>query len=67
MLYAAVAQGVVHGVFLVRTDAQWFLDNRVGKYAGGRVMKVRSDLINFADLRRSTVGAIEDGDLSNVV
>ena len=67
MLYAAVAKGVVWGVFIAKTDAKWFLENRIGKHAGGRVMKVRPDLINFGDLRRDTVGAIEDGDLTNVV
>ena len=67
MLYAAVAKGVVWGVFIAKTDAKWFLENRIGKCAGGRVMKVRPELINFGDLRRDTVGAIDKGDLSNVV
>ena len=67
MMYAVVSKGVLWGLFIAETDAKWFIENRVGKNSGGRVMKVRPDLINFGDLRKATVGAIEDGDLINVV
>lgn len=67
MLYAVVAKGVIWGVFIAKTDARWFIENRIGKCSGGRVMKVQPDLINFADLHKATVKAIDKGDLSNVV